>query len=45
MPVLHDITHAIGRSPLIKLHRLGAGLPATIALTHYRRLIAYGGDL
>ena len=32
MPVYHDITNTIGRTPLVKLHRITAGLPASIAL-------------
>jgi cysteine synthase A len=32
MPVYSNITETIGRTPLIKLGRIGAGLPATIAL-------------
>jgi cysteine synthase len=32
MPISQDITNTIGRTPLIKLHRVSAGLPATIAL-------------
>src|SRR6187455_3078746 len=32
MPVIQNITHTIGRTPLIKLERITAGLPATIAL-------------
>ena len=32
MAILHDITNTIGRTPLVKLHRVSAGLPATIAL-------------
>jgi cysteine synthase len=32
MPVSLNITQTIGRTPLIKLQRIGAGLPATIAL-------------
>jgi cysteine synthase A len=32
MPIISDVTQSIGRSPLIKLQRVGAGLPATIAL-------------
>ena len=29
MAILHDITNTIGRTPLVKLHRVSAGLPAT----------------
>jgi cysteine synthase len=32
MPISQDITNTIGRTPLIKLHRITAGLPATIAV-------------
>jgi cysteine synthase A len=32
MPISQDITNTIGRTPLIKLHRVTAGLPATIAV-------------
>lgn len=32
MPVFQNITSTIGRTPLVKLNRIGAGLPATIAL-------------
>jgi cysteine synthase len=32
MPISQDITNTIGRTPLIKLHRIAAGLPATIAV-------------
>jgi hypothetical protein len=32
MPIFENITQTIGRTPLIKLSRIGAGLPATIAL-------------
>jgi cysteine synthase len=32
MPISQNITSTIGRTPLIKLHRIAAGLPATIAL-------------
>ena len=32
MPVYQDITNTIGRTPLVKLHRITAGLPATIAI-------------
>ena len=32
MPISQDITNTIGRTPLIKLHRVTAGFPATIAL-------------
>src|SRR5688572_26455065 len=32
MPLVQNITHTIGRTPLIKLERITAGLPATIAL-------------
>ena len=49
MPVCQDITNTIGRAPLVKLHRIAAGLPATIALiailAHYRCLIAFSGEL
>ena len=49
MPVCQDITNTIGHAPLVELHRIAAGLPATIALiailAHYRCLIALGGEL
>lgn len=32
--ILEDITQANGDTPLIRLHRLGAGLPARIAVKH-----------
>jgi cysteine synthase A len=32
MPIFDSITQTVGRTPLIKLSRIGAGLPATIAL-------------
>ena len=32
MPIITNITNTIGRTPLIKLQRLGHGLPATIAI-------------
>lgn len=32
MPIFENITQTVGRTPLLKLSRLGAGLPATIAL-------------
>jgi cysteine synthase A len=32
MPLFNDITSTIGRTPLIKLNRVTAGLPATVAL-------------
>lgn len=30
MPIYQDILHCIGRTPLVRLSRIGAGLPATI---------------
>ena len=38
MPVYQDITDTVGRTPLVKLHRIAAGLPATIALLRAARL-------
>lgn len=32
MPILNNITSTVGRTPLIKLHRIADGLPATVAL-------------
>ena len=32
MPIFQNITQTVGRTPLIKLSRISAGLPATIAL-------------
>lgn len=32
MPIARDITQAVGNTPLVRLNRLGAGLPATVAV-------------
>jgi cysteine synthase A len=32
MPIYEDITKTVGRTPLVKLNRISAGLPATVAV-------------